>query len=674
MGGVVKRRRWFCGHRRPHSFADRFYGRNGTDGASYDFYACDSSRTFFREEVFLGGRLYKTVFFSCILFLVSIFISGFFSFDRYTTARLFLIFFSAFIVFIKTPSIIKEFAKIERFFSWLLWGTILFSLYGLYIFFGAHPFFRLGSVFYQQNAFAGFMLPSLFFATSFLFYESKQSRKWWYAAINIFLFCTLFFTFARGAALAFLGSFLITMFLLRWPFSKIWRRSATLFLLMAVSILLATAAFQFKNHPQSVASGTSVIQPTDIFKEESASENGLTARLEYLYQSARIFSYSPLFGVGWGSFGDAMTEYRDRLTFYTTDPHNILARGFVELGIFGGVVLVLFLAALLVMVFSVTKNRNHHSLHEEQMLYVVVGSFLALVFQNMVNADWIFPADVFLFFIVAGIVLRLYLSSENKKDKTQFSFIFNLFVIVFSFIALIFGCMSVLAEAHFTEASMALAEGDMRAAYEKYDAAVRSDAGNPLYHRDLAILSLRLASGVPDEKERVLYRLRAFQEITEALRTRPKDPYLFYLRGQARKLEGDLAAAETDFMTATDHDHFMLFSAYRELSNLYLEEKNYQAIIDFLEPIVVEHTPEAFRSIAWINPYKDENRKDVADLWVRLGLAHVGIGDRSGAEKSFTNALSFSLKNGYAKQGIRCLQKPGESLDIFRACFNLKTQ
>ncbi|MEK7188129.1 MAG: hypothetical protein AAB691_04775, partial [Patescibacteria group bacterium] len=184
---------------------------------------------FFREEVFLGGRLYKTVFFSCILFLVSIFISGFFSFDRYTTARLFLIFFSAFIVFIKTPSIIKEFAKIERFFSWLLWGTILFSLYGLYIFFGAHPFFRLGSVFYQQNAFAGFMLPSLFFATSFLFYESKQSRKWWYAAINIFLFCTLFFTFARGAALAFLGSFLITMFLLRWPFSKIWRRSATLF-------------------------------------------------------------------------------------------------------------------------------------------------------------------------------------------------------------------------------------------------------------------------------------------------------------------------------------------------------------------------------------------------------------------------------------------------------------
>jgi O-antigen ligase len=73
--------------------------------------------------------------------------------------------------------------------------------------------------------------------------------------------------------------------------------------------------------------------------------NSLHFRWRYWVAAERVFEMRPLLGVGWGNFGNHYTAHRlPEASEEVKDPHNLLVRAFVELGIVGGVLLIAWLA------------------------------------------------------------------------------------------------------------------------------------------------------------------------------------------------------------------------------------------------------------------------------------------------------------------------------------------
>ena len=96
----------------------------------------------------------KGLAYSLFLFLFLTLVSISVSFDRYQTAREFVLLLVAGIVFFTSATLLVETRRTQLLFRWLLVGGIIFSAYGLFIYWETDIFFRLGSVFYQQNSFS----------------------------------------------------------------------------------------------------------------------------------------------------------------------------------------------------------------------------------------------------------------------------------------------------------------------------------------------------------------------------------------------------------------------------------------------------------------------------------------------------------------------------------------
>ncbi len=73
----------------------------------------------------------------------------------------------------------------------------------------------------------------------------------------------------------------------------------------------------------------------------------LTFRWRYWIAASRIFQAHPILGIGWSNFGNHYTSVRLPIAAEEIrDPHNFIVRAFSELGSFGGVLLLAWLARL----------------------------------------------------------------------------------------------------------------------------------------------------------------------------------------------------------------------------------------------------------------------------------------------------------------------------------------
>lgn len=73
----------------------------------------------------------------------------------------------------------------------------------------------------------------------------------------------------------------------------------------------------------------------------------LTFRWQYWVGAARVFVHRPWLGTGWANFGSWYTAYRlPQAAEEPTDPHNFLVRAFVELGLPGGILMIVWILRL----------------------------------------------------------------------------------------------------------------------------------------------------------------------------------------------------------------------------------------------------------------------------------------------------------------------------------------
>jgi O-antigen ligase/tetratricopeptide (TPR) repeat protein len=75
--------------------------------------------------------------------------------------------------------------------------------------------------------------------------------------------------------------------------------------------------------------------------------NSLHFRWRYWVAAERMFETQPVLGVGWGNFGNWYTKFRlPEAAEEVRDPHDFIVRAFVELGVIGGALLLVWLARM----------------------------------------------------------------------------------------------------------------------------------------------------------------------------------------------------------------------------------------------------------------------------------------------------------------------------------------
>lgn len=275
-----------------------------------------------------------------------------------------LVFFPALIfIFNKSAlSIFYEKIKLITFFSKM---SILFSL--LLVFLGLAEYFdgnRLMGVGVGNPIWFGRLIaiPVIFL----FFYERKKISSLFCIMIGLYL---IYLTSSRAVLLGVLVSFhLILGFSLRRPHFY-FSLSSLVFIVPILYYLIFVIDLNFSNY--NIGNVFSIIERFNMWE-----------------QGVNIIKENLLFGVGFGDYGYAVTGDINVGTKY---PHNIIIEIFIELGLLGVLLFILFC-------FSVLKQRG------DNPLYFL---FVFFVFNSMFSADIYGNNHLFWFGVSCSLCKRL---------------------------------------------------------------------------------------------------------------------------------------------------------------------------------------------------------------------------------------------------------------------------
>ena len=163
-------------------------------------------------------------------------------------------------------------------------------------------------------------------------------------------------------------------------------------------------------------------------------QQSLTYRWQYWVGAARVFVKHPLIGVGWANFGEPYLAVRlVQAIEQPKDPHNFLIRGFVELGIVGGL---LTLAWILRMAWELTQppmivpestsDRDDSAIRYRQAVaFIIITPIVAFAINALIAIDftqrseWVilelFKRAAFILAMITGLGLSLLRSMTRQE-------------------------------------------------------------------------------------------------------------------------------------------------------------------------------------------------------------------------------------------------------------------
>jgi O-antigen ligase len=278
----------------------------------------------------------------------------------------------------------------------------LFSLYGFWVFYTS-GYNRLTSSLYWANPAAGFLLPAVIVCLNEMGLSVR--KKWWAWPLGL-LIETAFWTTQSRAAVVVLIVGLLALIALQ-------RRSKGYFIRLGValmtSFLLSTLCVQLWHsaHPQA-----SVVTLGSRFVEAAQGESSSGSdRIYYLTSAAKILRDHPVLGTGAGTFTDAHPKYQERVISASSDAHNWYIQTLSELGIVGGLLLVVLMILLLRGVLRGFKS-------QPELLPWAVGA-LALVLHLGLDIDGQYPALLAL----GSFLLALVWTSAGQVRNGRSSFV-----------------------------------------------------------------------------------------------------------------------------------------------------------------------------------------------------------------------------------------------------------
>ncbi|MCL4392767.1 O-antigen ligase family protein [Patescibacteria group bacterium] len=341
-----------------------------------------------------------------LAFIIFCIISLFFTINFYTSILYFLYYLSGFFILILSFDILSDIKTVRWFFGILLFIASVFTLYSIYNYIIGYDV-RLTGTLLSPDIAAGFLLfiipISLYFTIA---YKSTFSRLM-SIFLSILFITALYITFSRGAYISFLIEMIIMLIVLYKYFFKKKLQYIILILItilfsFSLSLLHSSVSNRISlSHISSVTSGT----------VQSLSVND---RLDVYEKSIELTFVKPIFGFGIGTFGEVFLKYQNRPWVYFKYTHNQYLEMFVEGGIIGGGIFLLFFSYLFLKgIIDIYRKRGdkYRERVPKYLLYIFVfASLSGTMSHSMIDYDWYSITIFFLLMVFIGIYLN------NFKD------------------------------------------------------------------------------------------------------------------------------------------------------------------------------------------------------------------------------------------------------------------
>ncbi|MSP13116.1 MAG: tetratricopeptide repeat protein [Chloroflexi bacterium] len=293
--------------------------------------------------------------------------------------------------------------------GWLACAIALYFYWGESLY-AAIP--TMLGAFGNKNHFAGFLLLIQPLALSMLLNPvppslpgSRAPEKLIYlVGYAVFTTC-LILTFSRGAWLAaIVGN---TIVLVLHPAAR--TKAARPHLIGSVALTLVLVLLLQGNIWSRVQNTTETT--VQAVTQPAAEANSVADRWGYYQGALQIWSRSPFWGFGPGSFGSQFQQFEDQPFRFSRYAHNVFLQTLAEQGIAGTLSLVLLLGLVAARGIEALQRRSGTPTFVGDPTFVLVlglaAGLAASLVHSQVDLDWYLPAIGIIFWLEAGILVHL---------------------------------------------------------------------------------------------------------------------------------------------------------------------------------------------------------------------------------------------------------------------------
>lgn len=598
------------------------------------------------------------------IFILGMAISIFYSPEKYFAAETLFHFLSYFFLFLLIFNFLESKKQID-YFAYLVIGLgIILSLWGIYIFIYSESYLRLGSTFYSHIPFGEFLVYPIFLGLSLICFKPlKLSLKIPLVLINSLFFVTFFFAHSRGAWLSFLLIFVLLFLFFRKNILK-KRVLISLAIIVLSSLIGIYGLYQLKSRQAEE------FLEKAIYSHETIKENALTARLYFWKGGLEVFKDKPLFGWGLESYKSLHKKYLQPPFYYTTDPHNFYLKVLAEMGIIFFLVFLGFVFSLIYYSFQVlgkikfNLETNAKPNKSDLFLLGMIGGVGSSLVHNFLNFGWSYPANLIIFFLFGGIILKAYSTwqkkeTKNKKIGEKKSFSKNIKsggYLPFFLLALILffvGWMVFISDSYFQKGKILLGEGKEKEAVSSFQKALKFNSINPGYNRFVSSVYFSLAQKDINNKSEPLSKAKYFNKKTLKWANDSTD---LISQGKIYSFEEEYGLAEESFKSAINK-YPSSFNGYLYLTVLYFNQNRFSEIHSLLDKILPKYRKEYILSPLYMVPDKKIPLAKISFLHNINGVAYFNENKFEEAKTEFEKAISYFPQNDSAFKNLLILKE-----------------
>ncbi len=511
----------------------------------------------------------------------------------------------AIILGIEISSLVQEENKLELFTNIILGVSSVSVVTGLYLYFKFDDYLNLRflSTFFEPNAYAGFLLLPLCLLFSYFISTKDKFKKNILGFISVFTLSALILTRSRGAILIFclVSILFLIIFLLK---RRIKIKSFNLFqvlFIIVISLFVSFFIYEFKMSydPKAVSEASSA---SVLPQGGATSLQAVSSRIEYMKTGMNITKFNLISGVGFGAYKEAEIKYRDNVIYETNDPHNLYIRIFSEVGVVGGFSFSFLIFILLVWIFyKIYKTDVSH--FQALDIGLIMGG-VCIILHNVIDVDWYFPANMFISIITFFVLF----SVLQNKDKNMFlnkneNFVRYMFMFLVS-IFMVISILNFLGNNTAEDANYFISKDSFDDASLLFDKAIGFDRYNPEILYDYAFTLFNKSKINLDNKSQLLNK--ALTLIDRAIKIKPFNFTYLSLRADIYKALGDNISYENNLLQSIGDNKTLNLDAYIKLNNIYLQQKQYQKVVDLVDGVLVYYPSYIFRDPFWASPDKNK--------------------------------------------------------------------
>jgi len=587
-----------------------------------------------------GGKFILSPNFYLIIFLIIIFITSFFSVNKYNSFSQFFLLLSCAAIFFSAYLFFRQWKLIKITTNVIFFIGVVAALASLYFFLDQGPS-RTGGFLFNANALGSYLLFCLPLGFILSYQYRKQKRRYFYLIGFLLIITSFILSYSYTGWVSFGFPFLILIcYYRKFVFQK---RNLYIFFLIILIGFIAVSLFRYQNSQdfsEAVSIHKNISLDHFIFS--------LSQRWNFNQSALEIFNDNPILGSGYNTFQSMYGRYYHTVFEQPRYAHNYYLQTAAEVGIFGLVALLAFLFFLFKRVYSVVKKE----LDEERKSYLLglglglVGSAIHALF----DFGWQFPAVFILFWLISGMLMAWYQQSKKEEefeekvnDKKLWQKIGQILVILLALLIFSRGITLFMGTYYFQKAETAAKYGEIEDMSRYYENGLRFDP-DPIKRINHAQEKIKYSAFLKTEDYKQME-----ERLQKLLSVNQEDYYAHWVLGRVYYIQDKYPQAEKSYKEAIYYNPVFRPDFHYDLAFLYFGQEQYDEAKKVIFSIL-EQYPEGIKTS---NPNLPTQ---LAFLNLLLGQIYFEQGEKDKAEFYYKEALELKPDFNLAKNKLKSLE------------------